>query len=279
MKNERKIEKEKVENINGIKNHTAQTIALVHSLSFGIFEVLYILLDYFLGMYLPDMLWGKLLEAIFCGCAYWCIYKIVKLVVEKMWISKKTKYKIEGIWHHVHIPHTWDEKKLSAGKTTIKREVNDFTFSGENFHYNVEGGKAVRKGIDTRTEWYTETSEICDDNNEMDIIEIYKAVSGEVQKIPSNECPLCKCKLPEDKERPEQAGRIRHGIHIYKIKKDKDEIVCQYSDCYPSLKSGVLYLYKDEARRDERIMEYFETQAQIMQKLEESLAKETCENQ
>ena len=253
------------ENVNAIKNHTASAITTVHAISFAIFDVGYIILDRFLKIYLPDIWWGDVLKAIFVAGAYIVIYQLVKCVYNRFISYSNPKFDIEGKWYHVHIPNDFfnnniiNRASLSAGITRIRRDLNDFTFSSENYDFTVEtdfeGNMTVKSNGRLRTSWWTETSEICE-GNDMDIVEIYKAHSERRQNIEIDECPVCHSKF-EDKIILEEASDHRFGIHLYKIDTEKGLIVCDYSDCFPSLKSGKMYLYKNKEDRDNKIIEYF----------------------
>ena len=256
--NKRKFGVINKKDVNKIKNHTASAIAKLHGLTFICFEIAYISADKIVNVYLPDAWWGVALgilyDALSVAIIYWSIYYLLKYIYNKI-IDRNTKFDIDGEWYHVHIPHIRTERpSLSAGVTYITRNLKDFTFYSLNYDFYVKNGEVTQKNDEWKTQWFTETSEICDDNNEIDIVEVYKAVSNEEQTIEVDKCPICKSCLteaiPESKEH-------RYGIHKYKIHKNQDIIVCDYSDCWPSLKSGKLYLYKDKAERDKKIREYF----------------------
>lgn len=254
-----------LDSIDGIKNHTASAIALVHTISFAIFDVGYIVLERLLRTYLPDIWWAEVLKAIFVAVAYIIIYNIVKLVYNCLISVFKPKFDIEGEWYHVHIPNDFlndnviPRRSLSAGVTTIKRDLNDFTFDSYNYDFSVtrndNGETAVIKGDELRTHWCTETSEICE-GNDFNIVEVYRAHSNRRQTIEISECPICHSKFKKEKHL-EEASDYRYGIHMYRIDAKNNIIVCDYSDCFPSLKSGKLYLYKTEEERNKKIIEYF----------------------
>lgn len=255
-----------LDSVDGIKNHTASAIAIVHTISFGIFDVGYIILERVLRTYLPDIWWAEVLKAGFVALAYVIIYKIVKAIYNYLISLFNPKFDIEGEWYHVHIPNDFlndnvvVRKTLSAGVTTIKRDLNDFTFNSDNYDFSVgksdNGEVVVKQGNVIRTHWCTETSEICD-GNDFNIVEVYRARSERRQTIEISECPICHSRF-ENEKYLEEASDYRYGIHMYRIDTRNNMIICDYSDCFPSLKSGKMYLYKTEEERNKKIIKYFE---------------------
>jgi len=167
------------DNVNQIKNHTAIAITVTHSITFGIFYILEILLSYLLKTLLPDGIWGTIIKAIFDAVTYGLLYMLVKFCYNKYIDLNKPKFNISGKWYHVHIPRIlnsidYSREYLSAGETVIMRDLNDFTFVGFNYDFALSlNGKVEQKDKMWKTQWETETSEICDSSNQYDIIEVY----------------------------------------------------------------------------------------------------------
>ena len=266
-----------------IKNHTASTIEWVHGTAFLLFYFLETVLEYVLekidANLIPGGGWGEALriflvivEYAFGALAFMLVLLLVKRCYTLKLKISKSKYDLPKEWYHVHIPQTGDGKtnftrpKLSAGETMLCRNLDDFTFYGKNFDYTVvdtAAGIEVRCG-EERTTWFTETAEICDDN-ETDVIEVYKAKSEKEQSIHLDKCPLCNKKYDKEMTLPGVGpGTFRYGIHKHNIKvetasdgSERKYIKCAYTDCWPSLKSGILYLYDNPQDRDNKIKEYF----------------------
>lgn len=269
-----------------IKNHTASTIEWVHGTAFLVFYFFETVLEYILekidANLIPDGGWGEalriflvVLEYAFGALAFMLVLHLIKHCYTLKLKMSKSKYDLPKEWYHVHIPQTGDGKinftraNLSAGETLLCRNLDDFTFYGKNYDYTVEGTE-IRRGEEVRTSWFTETAEICDDN-ETDIIEVYKAESTKEQTVHLDKCPLCTKKYDKDLILPGVGpGKFRYGIHKHdiKVKKAKDGserkyIECAYTDCWPSLKSGKLYLFDNPEDRDEKIKWYFAQQRKL----------------
>ncbi len=253
-----------VKDVVDIKNHTADAIESVHAGSFIAFEILvYIGLDrVVLGKLLPETIWSEILRAVAFALGYILIYTVVKRIYSAWIIRKRRILDIAGDepWYHVHIPDmSFSEDReitaLSAGKTYISRNLNDFTFNAKNYKYTLDENGAVKKlDSEPSTTWCTETSEICE-GNDIHIVEIYKASSHAAPTAEIHTCPVCKRRYSGAKTVSE-APRQRYGIHLYQIQ-DANKIICTYSDCWPSLKSGKLYLFRKEEDRDAKIREFF----------------------
>ena len=257
----KKREKEREAVIIDQKNHTAEAIEKVHGWSFAAFEVIvYIIIDrLLLNRFLPDSIWGEALRAVVFFGGYKLIYFVIKNIYEKTAAKKYFNFDISGNWYHVHIPNKLDEDEplreyLSAGKTRIKRNLRDFTFKADNFRYTAKNGSVIQLTNEASTEWWTETSEICDDPD-IQMVEVYHARSSGNGTTQLFNCPVCR-KSFKTPVQVTEATTDRYGIHLYRIKSET-KIVCSYSDCYPSLKSGKLYLYRYEEDRDNKIKEYF----------------------
>ena len=289
------LKKTKEKKIKDIKNHTAEAVEKVHIWTFAAFEIIvYIGLDRIVfGRILPNSVWAEILRAVIFAFAYAILYRCIKFIFEKI---KQGKLPIEGKWYHVHIPNTellgiqTKKETLSAGTTRVSRNLNDFTFLSNNYKYTVDytnnpegnvvvvtnngtlctedrindeifytydrNGKRNLYHLDPCTTWYTETSEICD-GNDIDLVEVYKAQSTRKQTIAIQQCPTCGSEYAEPRSITE-ATEDRYGIHKYKLSsRDEREMICTYSDCWPSLKSGKLYLYRDRNARDNKIKEFF----------------------
>lgn len=273
--------------IEDIKNHTADTIEKVHAWTFTLFDIFVcILLDkVVLERFLPDSLWAEFIRAVAFAGGYYLIYLAIRFFLK---VTTQSKHPFEGKWYHVHIPNdalAADQariERLSAGITHVARNLNDFTFVANNYRYTVDAdgnllvrireslcrekedevfyrtdpkGNEIKVLADAVTEWHTETSELCD-GNEWDLVEIYKATSEEQQTLTIHECPTCGRRYGTPKV-VEEAPRSRYGIHLYSVKDNGNQLVCTYSDCWPSLKSGKLYMFRSRSDRDAKIKEFF----------------------
>ena len=263
----KKKDKSKLKSVEKIKNHSVEAVEKVHVRAFVLFElVVYILMERVLFSRVLvanewyETLWCEIIRCIAFAGGYYVLFVLVKKYYSWKIIKDRPKFDVEGEWYHVHIPNKLGQneikKPLSAGVTTIVRDLNDFTFKSENYKYVVEDGVVKQYSSEPSTTWHTETSEICDSNH-YDLVEVYQAHSAERQTVRVEECPVCKQHFARAIDIPE-AAEMRYGIHLYRIEPKKQRIVCDYSDCWPSLKSGKLYLYKNKADRDARIKEYFE---------------------
>ena len=271
-----------------IKNHTADAIEFVHDISFALFDIIICLaLDSLvLDKFLPNSIWGEIIRAIAFAGGYYLIVFIVKFFFEKT--SKKT-HSFDGTWYHVHIPDTTliegqqNIVTLSAGTTLVSKNLNDFTFEAQNYKYTIDkdyniivlddsGARYIEKDngyfspidqtrkncevyLEPSTRWWTETSEIVDEIG-IDIVEVYRAESAENPTIAIQQCPVCKRRYTSVRT-IDEAPRTRYGIHMYKMESDNNCIVCSYSDCWPSLKAGKLYLFRDKQVRDDKIKNFF----------------------
>ncbi len=248
-----------------IKNHTADTMLRVHIAAFAVFEVLVYIIGerWVFSKLLPPGIVSEILRAIVFAGAYALIFWGVKALFDKLIVKYRPRLNIDGTWYHVHIPERLDPSQripyLSAGKTVVSRELNDFTFSADNYRYTVrqDGTLSQISELPTTT-WWTETSEVCD-SNEYHIVEVYKARSEVNQTTDINSCPVCGRKFTAPKT-VEQASQHRYGIHLYRIIDPMEEMVCSYSDCWPSLKSGNLFFFRTVEARDEKIRRFFAEQ-------------------
>lgn len=263
-------DKRKFSDVEKIKNHTAETIEKVHVCTFFVFDALvYILFDRVvlsrvLSKYeILDTALGDVIGFIVFGVGYTVIFCIVKKIFNRCIAKNHPRFDIEGLWYHVHIPNRLGENSsvkepISAGTVEVSRDLNDFTFSACNFKYTVKDGAVFQIQREKNTKWWTETSEICE-SNDFQIVEVYKASSEGKQTVKVEKCPVCGESFKEARE-VEEATEYRYGIHLYDLNesKSKGKIVCKYSDCWPSRKSGNLFMYRSEAERDAKIMEYFQ---------------------
>lgn len=264
--------KQKKSEINQIKNHSSLAIDSVHKWTFSFFLVVETVINFLVNL-LPT---NSKLEEIFKlvililidVCLYFALFKFVKLLHNKYIESSRRKLKISGTWYHVHIPKTLDSvdythDKLSAGETVISRELKDFTFVGHNYSYYLNEKNIVHQLDDVpNTCWETVTSEVCEESNSYDIIEVYRATSRKPSTTTIDTCPCCGHKYKNRKEINE-ANQNRYGIHQFVVKDPNKHIFCSYSDCVPSIKSGYLYLFKNIEDRDNKIKEYFEKQKEV----------------
>ena len=193
---------------------------------------------------------------------YSILFFVVKLIYDFILKKKNDKLLIEGVWYHVHIPcymgmEDYSYNQLSCGTTRVTRKLFDFTFVGDNRKFLLCEGQIVKKDQNT-THWYTKATKISDEND-FDIIQVYEARTTGTQQKEIKECPCCKSKF-EEPVIIQEAERFRHGIHkISIIDTDPKHIMMQaeYSDCYPSFKSGMLLFYRTEKERDDRVKEFF----------------------
>lgn len=261
--------------VNNLKNHTADMITATHGIAFTVFFIVEKLLDYYLYPLLPEGGLRVLLIAVIAAVLYPCIYTFIKWLCDVFIDQTKKQYDIQGIWYHVHIPHIlgdvdYGRNMLRCGQTVIKRELYDFTFSATNFNYCVRDGKVVRSGDLNETTWHTLISEISDTNErEYDIIQIYNAKTSAAVNMDITACPCCRNQF-DTPVRIREAEQNRYGVHkftvdrtSYKRKEGYTRIKAEYSDCWPSLKTGELLLFKSEAERDACVAEYFQEQARL----------------
>ncbi len=248
-------------NVSNIKNYTAEDIHVVHKWTFIIFEaVVYIAIDrWFLARYLENNLWCEMLRAVVFAVGYMLINMLVKKAYNRIIVYRHPKLKIEGEWYHVHIPNSLSDRNefresISAGTTTVSRKFRDFTFVASNYRYTFSDGKVLKLDTEANTEWWTEVSEYVE-SNEFQIAEIYTAKTKKEQNVKITKCPVCERNFTDPRCITEATKR-RYGIHLYSIK-DRENMVCEYSDCWPSLKSGTLYFYKSKEKRDKKIKEFF----------------------
>lgn len=256
-----------LESIKKIQNHTASKIATTHGIAMSIFLVSSEILNYLVYPELSEGVVKFIIMVFLDAILYYVIYKITKTVIEYRININNPKFDIQGEWYHVHIPHIWNEidysrVNLRCGFTIIKREMYDFSFSGENSNYCVENGEARESGTPKKTTWNTIVSEMSETlNDDYDIIEVYKATTTESSKLNFDKCPLCEMPLQKTLD----AGQNRYGVHKYKIelgaydeKLGYVKMTAKYSDCWPSYKNGELLLFRKKEDRDKMIVEYFE---------------------
>ena len=259
--------------LRNILNDTANGVDRAHKLSITIFVISNIfLIDGWLypitdSWHIAEWLKDLIVAVIDAGW-YFLIFTGVKRGLDMAFIRKNQKYDVAGEWYHVHIPEMLGRldptrQKLSAGTTRISRNMYDFTFSGENHYYILmkeRDTEIVVEDIGAHvTKWYSKVTKLSEENN-FDLLELYKVEAGRAQMVDLQKCPCCnhKFSLPVQVR---EADVLRYGIHKYDFVTDESGrcvmISGEYSDCWPSLKSGRIYLYRTREERDARIREYF----------------------
>lgn len=265
----RKTHKGKLSSVNNMNNHSVAKVASAHKIAFAIFFIIHVVLEYFIYPKITSNFLKAFVIAVVGAFMYAGIYKIVKYVMNKHIEKKQNQFCIQGVWYHVHIPHRLGEidysrKHLSCGESIIRRELYDFALSATNWDYSISNGQVIQS-TERETKWHTVISEISDTNeSEYDFIQIYNANTNIVANMNITSCPCCKHKFETPIE-IEEAGKNRYGIHKFTIDRTKykpglgyTRMKAQYLDCWPSLKSGELFLYRDKKERDKKIQEYFE---------------------
>ncbi len=248
-----------------IKNTSAITVSAIHGLAFTVFFVLEQFLSELVYPYLENHIPKALyiaISAVVAALLYSVTYTVIHKIYERFLIKNDTRLKIDGTWYHVHIPHymgreDYTQVRLSVGKTTVSRDLMDFTFVGNNERcYQNEDGSLLLK-TENATHWYTKATKLSDEND-FDLIEIYEAKTMGNPTIEVEACPCCKTKFETPIEITE-AERFRHGIHKINIVEDEGNsyLKGEYSDCWPSLKTGEIYFYRTIKERDEKIYEFF----------------------
>ncbi|MBO5247813.1 MAG: hypothetical protein J6B54_00755 [Clostridia bacterium] len=259
----------------GKSNHNADFVEKIHGIAFAFFVLIKALLDYWIFPLLPDISWVKILVVALVDIGlYGSLYFLVKLVYNKL-IERDDRFRnFNGTWYHVHIPYTLGEVDhtrdiLRAGKTVIHRDLYDFSFEGTNFGFSVDDqGNVVCDGHNP-TRWNTVISELSTSRETVhDVIQIYKAQTDSRQVVHTNICPCCKQEFGRTLDITE-ADPSRYGVHKIRMVLDDvgegakgqrcDVLECEYSDCWPSLKTGKLLIFRRKADRDAKIKEYFES--------------------
>lgn len=256
-----------------LNNSTAGVISKIHGLTFTVFFIIEQLLSEFLYPFLQENTTKAVyiaISAIIAACLYGVLYIIVSFLFDLSLKRKDKRLYIEGQWYHVHIPHfmgkeDYTQKRLSVGTTTISRNLMDFTFVGNNIRCYYTDDKLDFKQ-ENPTHWYTKATKLSDEND-FDLIEIYEAKTQGNPVISVESCPCCRTKFNQPIEITE-AEKFRHGIHKFDIKTEngKTYIKGEYSDCWPSLKTGELYFYRTEQERDQRVREFLSKQKKIINK-------------
>lgn len=259
--------------MNNATNHSVKTVLWISSINFTLFNIIRNVLDFFFPK-LTEGFIKILIITLVSELLYFAISFLVKLYINKHHIpsSLNKKFKLEGTWYHVHIPHflndiDGDRETLSCGKTIIRRDLYDFSLEAQNYAYGVVNNNVCIVDKTKYTSWQTVISEISDTNeSDYDLIQIYKANTNVSPTLKLKECPCCRNKFIEPVTIKE-ADQVRYGIHKFKIdlnSKDNNlgytHIITRYSDCWPSSKNGDLHLFRIEADRDAYILNYFNQQ-------------------
>ncbi|MBQ7369632.1 MAG: hypothetical protein IJW58_01505 [Clostridia bacterium] len=267
-----------------LNNSTAGAVSKIHALAFTLFFIVEQVLSEYAYPFFESKLEKPLyilISAIISAVLYTFLAWIITTIYNFVITSKNKKLKIDGVWYHVHIPHLMGEedytqKRVSAGTTKVSRNLLDFTFVGNNERcYLGDDGKLLFKN-ENATHWYTKATKLSDEND-FDIIEIYEAkTKGNPTRLVDS-CPCCQTKFKTPIEVTE-AEKYRYGIHKIDIVQEngKTYMRSDYSDCWPSLKTGELLFFRTQEERDERILEFFENaknkQKKIIEETENQIA-------
>ncbi|MBQ8685939.1 MAG: hypothetical protein IJ514_07195 [Clostridia bacterium] len=248
-----------------VNNTSASTLSKIHGIAFTVFFIIEQILSELVYPYLETVISKPLyiaISAVVAAVLYSALFFVVRAVYDFMLTRKDKRLQIDGLWYHVHIPHymgkeDYSQVRLSVGTTTVSRDLLDFTFVGNNERcYMTDGKLDIRS--ENATHWYTKATKLSDEND-FDIIEIYEAQTRGNPTISVESCPCCRTKFETPVELSE-AERFRHGIHKIDVKQEngKTYLKGEYSDCWPSLKTGELFWYRTAEERDEKAREFFE---------------------
>lgn len=258
-------------NVNKLENKTAGAIAGIHGLTFTLFVIVQAVLSEILYPILQQQITIKALfigiEAVISAILYVVLNKYVVRPIYDFIILKENKnMKIKGHWYHVHIPTLLNGEddlslnRLRGGETEINRDLYDFTLRAQNWYLFPDDNGKICENRSNTTRWQTKAT-YSSDMNDMDIIEIYEANTTAQQAHTFETCPCCKTTFDKPLDIP-IANQHRYGVHKFDVEMDDKgrvvKIVGTFSDCWPSLKIGNLYLFKTEQERDERVRKYFE---------------------
>ncbi|MBQ8885553.1 MAG: hypothetical protein IJY62_04220 [Clostridia bacterium] len=254
-----------------ISNRSASAVAKIHSLAFTLFFIFDTLLNEFLYPVLERELSSRALRifitAVIAASLYAALYALLRVGYDFISAKRDKKLNIGGTWYHVHIPHNLDREdysknELRAGVTKISRDLYDFTFVANNYYYSLNPDGSLKVDHRDDTHWYTKATKLSDEND-FDLIQIYEAKTKNNAKTKLASCPCCQTQFSEPLEIA-LAEKFRHGIHKLDIIEEDGrfakpmKITGEFSDCWPSLKSGDILFFRNEQERDERIREFFE---------------------
>lgn len=262
-----------------IRNTSAATMTAIHGLAFTVFYIVEQLLSElvypYLEAHIPKALYIAI-SAVVAAVLYSGVFLLIRKTYDSVLVKKDNRLKIEGTWYHVHIPHLmgkedYSQVRLSVGETTVSRELMDFTFVGDNERCYMQPDGTLLCKAENATHWYTKATKLSDEND-FDIIEIYEAKTRGEPTISVEFCPCCHTKFDKPLRITEAQG-FRHGIHKLDIKNENGRMYMrgEYSDCWPSLKTGELFFFRTKEERDEKIYEFFENAAQWQANREEDL--------
>lgn len=248
-----------------LKNASVAATSAIHGIAFTVFFVIEQVLDASAYPYLATHLAKPLyiaITAIVAAGLYSGLFLIIKWLYNAIIAKMDARMDIEGLWYHVHVPHRmgqedYTQPRLSVGTTEVSRELMDFTFRGDNERcYQLPDGSLQFKR-DNVTHWYTKATKLSDEND-FDIIEVYEATTKGDSARTVNECPCCRMHFDTPVILAE-AEKFRHGVHKIDIITKGRATVMQgeYSDCWPSLKTGEIFFYRTKEERDERIRRFF----------------------
>lgn len=250
-----------------LKNASAEAQSAIHGIAFTIFFIIEQFLSEFLYPYLEARI-AKILyiaiSAVVAAGLYSSLFLIVKLLYDLIILKRNKRMQISGVWYHVHVPYCmgkedYTQKRLSVGTTTISRNLMDFTFKGDNGQCYMQSDGSLSFKNENPTHWYTKATKLSDEND-LDIIEVYEAKTKGDPTRRVDSCPCCKTKFDIPITLTE-AERYRHGVHLLHVKSENGTMMMQgeYSDCWPSLKTGEIFFYRTEEERNERIKLFFAT--------------------
>ena len=250
------------------QNHSVQKVAWCHGVAFGFFVALEKVMSFFISPLLPEGIIKLLVTIAVDSLLYATILKLVHMAMDRKIDRSNKQYDIKGTWYHVHIPHIggqvdYSRTSLRGGETTITRNLYDFIFLSANNSCSVKGRQVVVKK-DGQTSWQTVVSEISDSpDSGYDLIQIYKADTPTVTNMKITECPCCG-QAYETPIEIREADSSRFGVHKFRVDRSSYQegvgytrIQAAYYDCWPSIKSGELLLFKSEEERDDCIRQYF----------------------
>lgn len=259
------MKKEKNKNMKQLRNGSAAALSAIHGIAFTVFFVVEQILDELAYPYLEAHMAKPLfiaISAVVAAGLYSGLFILVKLLYDAVLVLRDERMRIDGLWYHVHIPHymgseDYTQERLSTGITTVSRELMDFTFVGNNERCYMQSDGTLHFVSENATHWYTKATKLSDEND-FDIIEVYEAKTrgNPIRRVDA--CPCCKTRFDTPVTITE-AESFRHGIHKLDVRTENGVtyIKGEYSDCWPSLKTGEVFFYRTKAERDAKIHEFF----------------------
>lgn len=248
-----------------LKNASAEAQSAIHGIAFTVFFIIEQLLSEFLYPYLETHIAKPLylaISAVVAAVLYSGLFFTIRLLYNLIVLMKDKRMRIGGVWYHVHVPYCmgkedYTQERLSIGTTTVSRVLKDFYFDGENKPQDIRSsGSSSADDSIPGTRWHTKA--IMSDENDFDIIEVYEATTKGEPTRRVDSCPCCKTKFSTPITLTE-AEKHRYGVHLLRIKVKDGAMMMQgeYSDCWPSLKTGAIFFYRTKEERDERVQRFF----------------------